>query len=324
MKGKKKVLVTGASGLLGSHVCEALHEAGYEVHALIRETSSRQWLKHDWLRIHTADVTDRKALATILMDMDYVIHTVRFTEGKNLRKRNVELVTMLCEECIKAGVERLVYSSSLAAGGPGRSQEPRSEADPDRPVTYYGIRKKDAEQILENFKQNLHVISLRYSVIYGPRDTHAFSLFKSMKTGIIPVVSRKPIYSSVIYVEDAARAAVAALTGKVASGSIYQITDGETLTVDRFYDYIEEAIGGEKKSKRVRVPFHAAMLGSWILHYIFRVSEIFPDRVRQFKANYWAASPAKAIRELGWKPLTNIREGLARTVIWYREHGWLP
>ena len=133
----------------------------------------------------------------------------------------------------------------------------------------------------------------------------------------------KLIYTSMVYVRDAARSAVAALSARVKPGSVYQITDGERHTMDTLYDCIEEAFGKESKSKRVKVPFWLVTLWAWWLHDVKKVRGISPDQVRQFKGLYWYASNEKAIRELGWKPEMSFREGVRETVRWYGEHSWL-
>ena len=78
---KKTVLVTGASGFLGSYICEALYEAGYEVHALIREKSSRKYLKHDWLKIHDCGLAKGHELTYLLKKVETVIHAAGTTNA---------------------------------------------------------------------------------------------------------------------------------------------------------------------------------------------------------------------------------------------------
>jgi nucleoside-diphosphate-sugar epimerase len=325
---KKKVLVTGASGFLGSHICEAAHEAGYQVHALIRNTSSREWLNHGWITIHVSELDDRKSLSQIIEGMDYVIHAagVMATTSRNPRdshRVNLELTRLLAESSAEAGVRRFVFCSSLAAGGPGPDPRPRTEDDPDNPVSHYGRSKLAAEQMLAAFS-DLSTVSLRFSMIYGPRDRNIFGFFKAASGKVIPLMGCNTLHTSMVYGPDAARAAIAALAADIKSGSVYQITDGVGYTLNELYDYMEQALGKAEKGKRLRFPFWLVMLKAWWNHDILRVRGISPDQVRQFRALYWKASCEKAIRELGWKPEVDFKEGLAMTVKWYRNHNWLP
>lgn len=325
----KRLLVTGASGFLGSHICEEAHDEGYEVHALTRPQSSTEWLKYDWLHIHKAELFDKQILSSILCNVDFVIHNagVLATTSRNERDSritNVGLTSLLAEESIKAGIKRFVYVSSLAAGGPGKGPEARTEEDPSRPVSHYGRSKLEAERMLASLSGRLHSISLRYSMIYGPRDLNILGFFKAASGKKVPLMGFKPIFSSMIFVKDAARAAISALSADVESGSVYQITDGKCYTLDDIYDGIEQALGKQVRVvKRVRVPFWLVTLAAWWNHDVAKVRGISPDQVKQFKALYWFASPEKAIKELGWKPLVNFDDGIRLTVDWYRERGWI-
>jgi len=321
----KKVLVTGASGFLGSHISEAAHDAGYEVHALIRQTSSRRWLKHDWLNIHVANLDDRCGLSGVLKGMDAVIHNAGATSGysKEIFQRvNIEATKVLVEESIKAGVKRFVYISSQAAGGPGTGPYPKTENDPDCPVSAYGRSKKKAEELLYSLRDKIEVVSLRYPAIYGPRGTETLRIFKILQGPFQPIMGLKPLYTSMIYVTDAAQAAVAALQANVASGSIYYVTDGIDYTLEYLYDQIGEALG--RRGMRIRLPFWLVSLAAWWTHEVRGEQTSFTrEKVREFKARYWLASSERAMRELGWKPQVLPQDGFARTIRWYRYKRWL-
>jgi len=321
----KKVLVTGASGFLGSHISEAAHDAGCEVHALIRQTSSRRWLKHDWLNIHVANLDDRCGLSGVLKGMDAVIHNAGATSGfseEDFQHVNVEGTRTVVEESIKAGVKRFVYVSSQAAGGPSKGTYPKTEDDPDCPVSGYGRSKKKAEELLYSLRDKIEVVSLRYPAIYGPRGTETLRIFRILQGPFQPIMGLEPLYTSMVYVTDAARAAVAALQAKVASGSIYYVTDGIDYTLEYLYDQIGEALG--RRGMRIRLPFWLVSLAAWWTHEVRGEQTSFTrEKVREFKARYWLASSERAIRELGWRPQVLPQDGFAKTVRWYRYKQWL-
>jgi nucleoside-diphosphate-sugar epimerase len=321
----KKVLVTGASGFLGSHISEALHEAGYEAHALIRETSSRQWLDHDWLTVHVCELDDRKILARILKGMDAVIHNAGALPGSSeaeLRRANVESTRILAEEAIKAGVLGFVYVSSRSAGGVNTGGFLKTEDEPDSSTVGYGKSKKQAEEILYSLRRKIHAVSLRYALIYGPRDRHLLRLFKMVSGSIVPIPGFKPIYTPMVYVEDAARAAVAALQASVDSGSFYYISDEVEYTLDLIYDFIMRALG--KSGVRVRVPLWVASVAAWWMNRVMRKETgLSPDLVSDLRSRYRLVSPKRAIRELGWRPEVTPEKGFAETAQWYRDQGWL-
>jgi len=327
---KPKLLVTGASGFLGACICKIAHEQGYEVYGSVRSVSSRESIDFPWLNILVLNLSDETAVSKVLQNKDYVIHCagVMSTTSRNeedSRRTNIELTRIIARQSIKAGIKRFVFASSLAAGGPGaEALKARKETDPDRPVSHYGRSKLDAENMLKTFSNELSVVSLRFSTIYGPRDCNIFGFFKLISGKFVPLVGgKKTVYNSMVYVEDAARAALCALKAKVVSGSVYQITDGQVYSFSSLYDYVEDAVGKKKRGKRINLPFWIVMLKAWWLHDVLHKRGISPDQVRQMKARYWFASPEKAIKELGWRPQMDMKNGLKKTVQWYKNEGWL-
>ncbi len=317
----KKVLVTGASGFLGSHISEAAHEAGCEVHALIRATSPRRWLCYEWLNIHVAELNDRKTLSSILKDVDAVIHNAGTLWGA-YHEVNTEGTRVVAEESTKVGIKRFVYVSSMAAGGSSKGPYAKDGGEPDNPVSSYGHSKRDAEQLLYNLLGKLHVVILRYPMIYGPRDTQGLRLFKTFKMRINPSVGLRRRYISAVYVKDAARAAVAALFAPVGSGSCYNISDGADYTFNKLYKVIGKVWG--RKALRIPVPFDLIMFGAWLVNNFLKGKTAFnPDQMWMFRERYWLVSPERANCELGWRPQVDIYQGVKETVRWYKEKGWL-
>lgn len=317
----KKVLVTGASGFVGSHICEVLHEAGYEVHALVRASSSRRWLDHPWLNIHSAELFDRRAVASILENVDAVVHNAGTLWG-DYHRVNTEATRVMAEECIRAGVSKLVYVSSLAAGGPCAGPYPRDGNEPDVPISPYGHSKKDAEIVLQSLAFNINVLVLRFPMIFGPRDAQTLRLFRTFKMFINPSVGLRRRYISVIYVRDAARCVVAALQAGVPSGSVYNVSDGRSYTFNDLYKIVGKVWG--RWALRIPLPFALLMFGSWLVNDLLKGKTAFnPDQIGMFRERYWLVSPDKAIRELDWRSATDIREGIRETIDWYKEHGWL-
>jgi nucleoside-diphosphate-sugar epimerase len=317
----KKILVTGASGFLGSHICEAVHDAGHEVHALIRETSSRRWLEHDWLTIHTAGLFDPQDLRSALRGVDAVIHTAGTLWG-DYHKVNTEGTRFVAGESVKAGIKRFVYISSLAAGGPGRGPYSADGSHPDNPTSPYGHSKKDAEQLLQRLRGRLHIVILRYPMIYGPRDAQGLRLFKTFKILINPSIGVRRRYISVVYVKDAARAAVAALEAKVSSGACYNISDGADYTFNKLYKVVGKVWG--RMALRIPVPFDLIMFGAWVVNDVLKGKTAFnPEQMGMFRKRFWLISPERAIRELDWKPEVDIYEGVRETIRWYKDEGWL-
>lgn len=321
----KKVVVTGASGFLGSHVCEAFYEAGYDVHALVRPQSSRRWLEHDWLTVHEGELNDRQALSAILKDTYAVVHAAAALIGaseEELEYTNVRLTRIIVEEAIGAGVRRFVYVSSESAGGPSLTCVPRKESDPDNPLLQYGKSKKRAEEALVSFHDKIRIVNLRYVLIYGPRDKHLVRLFSLIDSPLVPLMGRKPLYLGFVYIRDAARAALAACERDVPSGSTYQISDGVPYTFDTVYDFIAAALG--RKLRFFRIPLWLAVIAVELVTLGRKLEmAVSPESVKEFCHRFRLVSNRKAREELGWEPQVTIFEGIRETVEWYRREGLL-
>ncbi|MBD3286749.1 NAD-dependent epimerase/dehydratase family protein [candidate division WOR-3 bacterium] len=322
---RDKVLVTGASGFLGSHICDALHEAGYEAHALVRKTSSRDWLRHDWINIHTAELDDVKGLSEILKGKYAVIHAAAALHGaadEVLEYVNVTCTKLMAEQAVKAGIRKFVFISSNAATEPGSSIYPKKEPGEDNPVSPYGMTKKRAEEVLSRYHKKMKVVNLRYVVIYGPRDKHLVRLFKLVASPVTPILGKYPIYMPSVYVKDGARAAVSALSANVPSGSTYYISDGMPYTFETLYDMIASAIG--IKLRFIRIPIGLAAFFMGLVFGSKKTDVAFTAKnIRDFRNRFRLISPEKAIRELDWKPEVMAWDGFRETVQWYRDQGWL-
>jgi nucleoside-diphosphate-sugar epimerase len=321
----KKVLVTGASGFVGSHICDALHDAGYEVHALVRETSSLDWLDNDWVKIHVADLDHREALTEILKGKFAVVHAAAALHGapeRVLQRVNVDYTRLLAELAAKARVKKFIFISSNAAAGPGKSLHPKQEAVDDSPVSPYGKSKKRAEKALEAFHRKINVINLRFVQIYGPRDKHFMRMFKLLQFPIVPLMGKHPIYVPLVHVRDCAQAAVKTIESRVASGSTYYITDGMPYTFESMYDMMADALGRKLRFFRVPIWLASIIMGLITLGRSENIA-FTPEVVRKFKKRYRMIIPSKARQELGWSPEVMAWDGFSETVEWYRSQGWL-
>lgn len=322
----KKILITGADGFLGSHISEAAHEAGYQVHGLIHPVlGSRQWLDHDWIAVHVAELEDRKALSRILKGTYAVIHNAGALPGstrEELIRVNVDATRIVAQEAVNAGVRRFVFASSRSAGGANLGSFLKTEDEPDGPTWGYGGSKKRAEEVLRSFREKMDIVSMRYVTIYGPRNRHLLRLFKMLSGSVVPIMGFRPIYMPMVYVIDAASAAVAALKAQVKSGVFYYISDGVEYTIDTLYDFISDALG--KRGMRVRVPLWVASSAAWWMNRIMKKGTGFsPDVIKERRSPYRLVSCERARRELGWRPTVMPKEGFAETVAWYRKQGWL-
>ncbi|MGO9837635.1 MAG: NAD-dependent epimerase/dehydratase family protein [Polyangiaceae bacterium] len=326
-----KVLVTGASGLLGSHVAELLSARGTQVRALVRKSSNRKHL--ETLRnveLFEGSVEQADRVREAIDGVDAVVHAAGLVKARNTDEFfavNVGGTSNLIDAARRRGrpLDRFVYVSSLEACGPSADGSPIA-ADQENPVTSYGRSKLAAEKVVLSARNEMPVVILRPGAIYGPRDGEILEAFRSIKFGLLPLVAGGTAKGVWIYATDCAEACIRAIDASVPSGRAYFVDDGcGPIEARQMLADAERALG-----KRA---FIRASLPAPLLQQIARGVEVFgrvtnrPMMLTREKANmllqHWVCSSEDTRRDLGWQPKVPWTEGIDRAVKWYRENGWL-
>lgn len=324
-----KVLITGASGFLGSHVAEQLSAAGHEVRALVRKTSNRKFLESlRGVELAYGAVEEADKVAAAAEGVDAIVHAAGIVKARGREEFhaiNVGGTVNVIAAAKKHGVKRLVYISSLEACGPSETGEPVS-ADQEKPVTAYGRSKLDAEKALLAVKDDLHVVILRPTGIYGPRDVEIFEVFKSVQRRVLPLVGDGSAQVTFTYGPDCAKAVIRALVADVASGKRYFITDGKIYKQRDAMEEVERAIGKRALLRRGLPTGVLNMVALGVETYgkvANKAVMLTREKANMLCQPYWVCTADSAMADLGWKPEVDWREGAALTVKWYRENGWL-
>lgn len=326
-----KVLLTGATGFVGSHILDSLQDRGFDTAVLLRPSSNRRFLEHHLPRveIRAGAIDDSASLRDAVRDVTHVIHCAGCTKALRLAEfyevnqhgtRNVV-------EAINtrhAHIRRLVYISSLAAGGPGSPDHPAREDDPPRPVSEYGRSKLAGEREVTERCQTDYVI-LRPPGVYGPRDAEFLRLFKAVKSHIVPSLGGGRQWLSLVFAKDLADAAVAALTHERAGRKIFYVAAGEIVTAR----HLAEEIAAQMKTWTVPLPLPIAFL--WLVcagqemasRLTGRANVLNRQKYPELRARAWVCDPSNLERELGFKCATKLQQGVSATLAWYREKGWL-
>ncbi|MFC1654485.1 NAD-dependent epimerase/dehydratase family protein [Myxococcota bacterium] len=328
----KRALVTGASGLVGSHLVEMLNESGdIQIRVLARETSNLRWVQGINFEKHIGDVTQPSAeLQPAVEGVDVVYHVAGAV--KALRKRtlfdvNAQGTENLLQACanLQTPPRRFVLVSSAGAAGPSLSDAPLTEDVPPRPVTPYGRSKLAAENIAEKFQQRMSIAVLRPGAIYGPRDTELLPAFRAVKSGLAARLGVSHRRFNLCHVRDVARAIMLAGSVEAAGSETFMIGG---LNTDQ--SELVSAIAKVMEKKRVFSPpipkfliYFAALLSSAV-GQITRKPRIFTwGNARRLLAKNWTMDCSKAERILGFRPNYNLDTGVRDTIDWYRKHGML-
>ena len=186
------VLLTGGTGFLGSHIAELLSRDGIKVRAIIRTTSDTALLRQlANVELVNVSLSDKSALAQAVRGVDAVINSAALVKAVNkdqFMQVNVGATENLLEAVIMSGVklQRFVLISSIAAVGPNAPGEIlRSNCKTD-PVTWYGRSKLASERMTHKYIEQIPVTILRPVSLYGPRDKGSLTIFRCIKSGILP------------------------------------------------------------------------------------------------------------------------------------------
>jgi nucleoside-diphosphate-sugar epimerase len=326
-----KVLVTGASGFLGSHVAEQLAARGDSVRVLVRRSSSRKHLE-DLRGIEFAEgsVDDAESVARATAGVDAVVHIAGIVKARNSDEFFATNVggTQNVVAAAKASptVKRFVFASSQAVAGPSEDGSPVPIDRDPRPVTHYGRSKLASEQAVIAEKDRLHVVVIRPPLIYGPRDTATLEFFQWVGRGVRLVYGDGGNTLSVIYASDCAAAFVRALEADVPSGSTYFVEDGRVHVWRDVIGEIERAVG-KRTFVRVGIPLKVvkgyAALSEAYGKITNKAVMVTRDKFNELSQRHWVCDGTPARAALGWEPKVPLREGIERAARWYRQEGWL-
>jgi nucleoside-diphosphate-sugar epimerase len=328
-----KILITGASGFIGSFIVEEALKRGFETWAAVRKSSSREWLKDERIHFIELNLSSKAQLVEQLrgMDFDYVVHAAGVTKCLNkadFHRINTEGTKNLAEALleVKMPLKRFVFVSSLSIFGAIKEQEPYEEireSDTPQPNTEYGRSKLEAEKFLAT--TTLPYIILRPTGVYGPREKDYFIMAKSIKGHSDFAVGYKRQDITFVYVKDVVQAVFLALD-KGENGRQYFLSDGEVYQSTTFSDLIHEELG-RPWWIRITAPVWVLRIVTFFGEYIGRmtgkVTALNNDKYNILKQRNWRCDIQPAIDELGYQPTVKLEQGVKETIQWYKEHGWL-
>ena len=317
------ILVTGASGFIGSHLVDLLRERGGEFRCLIRRNSSTQSLPS--VSTAMADLATGEGLEEALRGVQAVIHLAGVT--KALRAADYYAGNTRASEVLARAVcgkpIRLVLVSSLAAAGPSPTGEPIREETELRPISAYGKSKLEAERAVRALLPEAVIV--RPPVVYGPRDTGVLQLLKPMSKGWSFEIGGGERWFSFIYVRDLVEALLACACHPQIDGKTYFVAHPKPVSWSHL-----RATAASVMRRRVRVlrlpPALARTVGScadaWS-RVTGKPGVLSREKILEAQAMRWTCDPGRAAAEWGFAARTSIEDGLTMTLAWYKEAGWL-
>jgi nucleoside-diphosphate-sugar epimerase len=322
-------LVTGATGFTGGHLARRLAASGYRVRALIRNVETAGTLQREGIEPVLGDLRDGSALARAVEGTEVVyniaaIYRQAGGRAETYRAVNATAVGELIEHAARAGVRRVVQCSTVGVHG-DIENPPANEDAPFKPGDIYQRTKLEGEErALETAKRfGIEITIARPSGIYGPGDRRLLKLFRNTIRRF-PTLGSGKIYYHLTYIDDLVEGLRLSGEHPAAAGRTYILAGGEVSTLNELIALIADTAGTAPPALHLPVwPFWVAGAACEAVCIPFGVEPPLYRRRVDFYTKSRAFDIARARAELGYAPTVGLREGITRTLKWYRDHGWL-
>lgn len=334
---KSKILITGASGFIGSFLVEEALQQGFDVWAGIRPTSSREYLKDERIKFVELNLSSQENLKKEILSLveehgsfDYVIHNAGITYAPQKRdfiQVNYTNTKNLTNAIRTSGMslKKFVLISSLAALGPGNSEtfEPIEISDTPHPISTYGKSKLMAEQHVRSLSSFPYLI-INPTAVYGPRDKDFLELIKLIRHGFEFYIGSNSQMISLLYVKDLARAVMLAIKSPVRNHS-YLISDGFDYDKEQLGEVIKKILGKKTmKYKLPGTPFRWAIKGIETIYLLFGKRPFLNfEKVIEISSANWKCNSEEIWRDIRASPEFTLKKGMVETLDWYKENGWI-
>ncbi len=320
------VFVSGASGFIGRHLVHHLMIKGESVRCLVHREDIPGHLDCDTVR---GDIIDYASVKSAIKGSDHLFHLAAALGSTSTRRKNLFKVNAFgTENVLKAareeGVEKIIHFSSAGVLGRVPEGEKASEDYPLRPQTHYDWSKSEGERIARLMAlDGMNIVVVRPSWVYGPADKRTFKLIQAIMRRRFIRVTRGETAQTPVFIEDLIRG-VLLCAEKGRGGEIYHLAGGETLSVKAMVETIAESV--DRRIPRPWLPKIPAHAAAWAADKVFPLFGKEAPLSREKLAFFLHPKPLsiqKSEEELGFSPTVNFKQGMTRSVSWYKEHGWL-
>ena len=328
-----KVLVTGGTGFVGSHLVRRLLLRGHTVTSLDKHPGLfDDELLAKGARLVSGSVTDAAEVDRLTEGQDLVFHLASpfgdiLQPDRAYWDIEVEGTRNVLDSARKHGVRRVVHCSTQGVHGI-ISDPPGDEDSPIAPRDYYCYSKAEGEKVVGQYiAEGMDVVIVRPTSVYGPGDTRGWlKLFRMVDKGWFLMVGSGRTLNHPVYVENLVDLLEVAATAPQARGRTYLGGDQEAVSLNRLVREVARALGSSLRV--VRFPFYgvasaASAAVEWVCRTVGVTPPVFRRRLSWFITNREFRID-RAREELGYRPRVNLADGLARTAAWYRAMGYLP
>jgi dihydroflavonol-4-reductase len=327
-------LVTGATGFTGGHLARRLASLGRDVRALVRDPGRAKDLEAAGLELAVGDVRDRKAVREAMRGVDVVFHLAAVYRQAGIsngtyRAVNATAVGDIVEAAAEAGVRRVVHCSTVGVHG-DVDHPPANEDAPFKPGDIYQATTLEGARLARaaGERTGVEVTIVRPTGIYGPGDRRLLKLFRGVARGGgfagFPILGRGEIYYHLTYIDDLVEGIRASGEASAAANRTYILAGSEVTTLNDLVALISRIAG--VRPPRLHLPVWPFWAAGALCEAVCVPLGIEPPIYRR-RVDFFTKSRAfditRARAEIGYAPEVGLREGIARTLAWYREHGWI-
>ncbi|HEY7156415.1 MAG TPA: NAD-dependent epimerase/dehydratase family protein [Gemmataceae bacterium] len=323
-------VVTGATGLLGSHIAEQLRTRGERVRALVRPNSDPTFLRQLGVELAVGDLIEPDSLRRAVAGADVVYHCAArvgdWGPWRAFQREVIDATANLLDACRVVGVGRVLHVSSIIVyGHPPICSERFTE---DEPLgqdlwlwDYYCRAKVRAEGLCHQYPGDLTIV--RPSWMYGPRDrTTLPRVIKALDAGRVAILGDGDNLLNVVYAGDVAEGAIRAANHPQAKGQAYNLSSEGEITQQDFLNLLADSLGRPRLHRHVS--YRMAFWGGFLSEVIGRIIRIRrPPHLTRYAVALIGRSTrfsiAKAYEHLSWRPRVGIHEGVRRTLEWYKK-----
>ncbi len=325
----ESVMLTGATGFIGSHIAERLIQKKITTHLFVRMRNRLiDSFEEMGATIHVGSHDDHKTLKESVKEADVIIHCAGATKAlkeADYIEANVEFTENILGLLNKR--QRFIFLSSQAASGPSNSSIPTDEETRPNPVSYYGKSKLLAEIRIKQWakENNNNYIILRPCIVYGPRERDIYNYFKLIKKGVLFLFGSGKKRFSIIHVEDLVNAIVACAE-HASRGETYFVSNDEAYSWEELGLIIKKALN-KSHLLELKIPEFIAYSAACIFDALSFATKkpiiINRQKIIEAKQPAWICSNRKIKDKLPWRPGIPFQKGIKQTADWYILKGWI-
>jgi nucleoside-diphosphate-sugar epimerase len=323
-------LVTGATGFTGGHLARTLAASGHAVRALVRDPARARELEDAGIELSVGDLRDPSSVARACEGVDVVynlaaVYRQAGVSAATYRAVNAAAVGTVVSVAARAGARRVVHCSTVGVHG-DVEHPPADESAPLRPGDVYQETKLEGERLAREVgaAAKIEVTVVRPSGIYGPGDRRLLKMFRGVVRRRFPILGRGDIYYHLTYIDDLVDAFRLCGERTEAAHRTYIIAGGEVTTLNELVGVVADIAGVPPPRLHLPVwPFWVAGAACEAVCVPLGIEPPIYRRRVDFFTKSRAFDISRARAELRYAPRVGLREGISRTLEWYRVHGWL-